>query len=115
MAFSLMAQEDAPPATAGRGRGGGRGGRGGGRGGTANLGRGPPGRGGCEKGNHYKQTATCHGEMSRLAGSHWFVPAVLREKGEELGPLIKSGRPQGNVGSGAVAEGTDISQICTCK
>jgi hypothetical protein len=53
--------------------------------------------------------------MSRLAGSHWFVPAVLREKGEELGPLIKSGRPQGNVGSGAVAEGTDISQICTCK
>jgi len=100
MAFSLAAQEEAPPTTAGRGRGGGRGGRGG-RGGTREfLGLGPaPDEAAAKKGEpFYKQNcATCHGENARGSQGPNLVRSVVvlhDEKGEELGPLIKSGRPQ---------------------
>jgi cytochrome c oxidase cbb3-type subunit III len=105
MASSLAAQEDAPPANAGRGRGGGRGGRGGGgRGGTREfLGLGPaPDEAAAKKGEPlYKQNcATCHGENARGSQGPNLVRSVAvlhDEKGEELGPLIKSGRPQGGM------------------
>ena len=97
---SLAAQEDVPPAAAGRGRGGGRGGRGA-RGGTREfLGLGPaPDEAAAKKGEPlYKQNcATCHGENARGSQAPNLVRSVVvlhDEKGEELGPLIKSGRPQ---------------------
>jgi cytochrome c oxidase cbb3-type subunit 3 len=105
MAFSLAAQEDAPPSAAGRGRGGGRGGRGGGgRGNTREfLGLGTaPDEAAAKKGEPlYKQNcATCHGENARGSQGPNLVRSVAvlhDEKGEELGPLIKSGRPQGGM------------------
>ncbi len=105
MAFSLAAQEDLPPGGAGRGRGGGRGGRGGGgRGGTREfLGLGAaPDEAAAKKGEPlYKQNcATCHGENARGSQGPNLVRSVVvlhDEKGEELGPLIKSGRPQGGM------------------
>lgn len=105
MAISLAAQEDVPPAGAGRGRGGGRGGRGGGgRGGTREfLGLGAaPDEAAAKKGEPlYKQNcATCHGENARGSQGPNLVRSVVvlhDEKGEELGPLIKSGRPQGGM------------------
>jgi cytochrome c oxidase cbb3-type subunit 3 len=107
MASSLVAQEDAPPA-AGRGAQGGRGGRGGrgggGRGGTREfLGLGPaPDEAAAKKGDPlYKQNcSTCHGETARGAQGPNLVRSVLvlhDEKGEEIGPVIKSGRPQGGM------------------
>ena len=102
MVFTLAAQEEAPPSTAGRGRGGGRGGRGGGgRSGTREfLGLGPaPDEAAAKKGEPlYKQNcATCHGENARGSQGPNLVRSVVvlhDEKGEELGPVIKSGRPQ---------------------
>ena len=102
---SLLAQEDAPP-TAGRGAQGGRGGRGGrgggGRGNTREfLGLGPaPDEAAAKKGEPlYKQNcATCHGENARGAQAPNLVRSVVvlhDEKGEEIGPVIKNGRPQG--------------------
>src|SRR6516164_2545071 len=107
-ASSLLAQEDAPPA-AGRGAQGGRGGRGGrggggGRGNTREfLGLGPaPDQAAAKKGEPvYKQNcSTCHGETARGAQGPNLVRSVLvlhDEKGEEIGPVIKNGRPQGGM------------------
>jgi cytochrome c oxidase cbb3-type subunit III len=95
----LPAQEDTPPA----GRGGGRGGRGGGgRGGTTRefLGLGPaPDQAAAKKGEPlYKQNCgTCHGETARGAQGPNLVRSVVvlhDEKGEEIGPVVKNGRPQ---------------------
>jgi mono/diheme cytochrome c family protein len=102
LAMNLAAQEDVPPAGAGRGRGGARGGRGGGgRGGTREfLGLGAaPDEAAAKKGEPlYKQNcATCHGENARGSQGPNLVRSVVvlhDEKGEELGPLIKGGRPQ---------------------
>jgi len=107
MAWSLLAQEDAPPG-AGRPTQGGRGGRGGrgggGRGGTREfLGLGPaPDEAAAKKGEPlYKQNcSTCHGETARGAQGPNLVRSVLvlhDEKGEEIGPVIKNGRPQGGM------------------
>src|SRR5579864_5208497 len=103
-ASSLQAQEDIPPA-AGRGAQGGRGGRGGrgggGRGNTREfLGLGPaPDEAAAKKGEPlYKQNcSTCHGETARGSQGPNLVRSVTvlhDEKGEEIGPVIKSGRPQ---------------------
>src|SRR5215471_8887794 len=96
----VCAQEDMPPA----GRGGGQGGRGGrgGRGGTTRefLGLGPaPDEAAAKKGEPvYKQNcATCHGERARGAQAPNLVRSVVvlhDEKGEEIGPVVKNGRPQ---------------------
>src|SRR5215472_18728398 len=87
------------------GRGGGRGGRGGrGPGGAAGtrafLGLGPaPDAVAAKKGEplYQQNCATCHGENARGAQGPNLVRSVTvlhDEKGEELAPLIKSGRPQ---------------------
>jgi cytochrome c oxidase cbb3-type subunit III len=106
-ASSLPAQEDAPP-PAGRGAQGGRGGRGGrgggGRGNTREfLGLGPaPDEAAARKGEPlYKQNcSTCHGEAARGAQGPNLVRSVLvlhDEKGEEIGPVVRNGRPQGGM------------------
>src|SRR5215813_11284201 len=95
----LLAQEDTPPA----GRGGGPGGRGG-RGGRAGstrefLGLGAaPDEAAAKKGEPlYKQNcATCHGQNARGAQGPNLVRSVVvlhDEKGEEISPVIKNGRP----------------------
>lgn len=97
----LLAQEDMPPAGRG-GRGGGRGGRGGGRGGSTRefLGLGPaPDEAAAKKGEPlYKQNCgTCHGETARGSQGPSLVRSVVvlhDEKAEEIGPVIKNGRPQ---------------------
>jgi cytochrome c oxidase cbb3-type subunit III len=94
----LLAQEDMPP-PGGRG-GGGRGGRGG-RGGSTRefLGLGPaPDEAAAKKGEPlYKQyCATCHGPNARGAQGPNLVRSVVvlhDEKGEEIGPVIKNGKP----------------------
>jgi mono/diheme cytochrome c family protein len=96
----LCAQEDMPPA----GRGGGQGGRGGrgGRAGTTRefLGLGAaPDEAAAKKGEPlYKQNCgTCHGPNARGAQGPNLVRSVVvlhDEKGEEIGPVIKNGRPQ---------------------
>lgn len=95
----LWAQEEV--GGAGGGRGGGRGGRGGGRGNTREfLGLGPaPDEASAKKGEPlYKQNCgTCHGETARGGQAPNLVRSVLvlhDEKGEEIGPVIKNGRPQ---------------------
>jgi cytochrome c oxidase cbb3-type subunit III len=96
----LVAQEDMPPGGRGAGQGG-RGGRGG-RGGTTRefLGLGPaPDEAAAKKGEPlYKQNCgTCHGENARGAQGPNLVRSVVvlhDEKGEEIGPVIKNGRPQ---------------------
>ena len=106
LAQSLRAQEDLPPAgrggaQGGRG-GGGRGGRSGGRGGTTRefLGLGPaPDEAAAKKGEPlYKQNCgTCHGDNARGAQGPNLVRSVTvlhDEKGEEIGPVVKNGRPQ---------------------
>jgi cytochrome c oxidase cbb3-type subunit 3 len=97
---SLLAQEEMPPA----GRGGAQGGRAGrgGRGGTTRefLGLGPaPDEAAAKKGEPlYKQyCATCHGENARGAQGPNLLRSVVvlhDEKGEEIGPVIRNGRPQ---------------------
>jgi mono/diheme cytochrome c family protein len=105
---SMPAQEpDAAGAGGGRGvgrggRGGGRAGRGGGQGaaGTRDfLGLGTaPDAVAAKKGEPlYKQNcSTCHGENARGAQGPNLVRSVSvlhDEKGEEIGPIVKSGRP----------------------
>lgn len=102
--FSLQAQEE--PAGGGgppRGPAGGRRGGGGGRGaqGTREfLGLGAaPDQAAATKGEPvYKQNCgTCHGQTARGAQAPSLVRSVVvlhDEKGEELGPVIKNGRPQ---------------------
>src|SRR5215471_19874796 len=117
---SLMAQEDAPPAGPGaQGGRGGRGGRGGGgRGNTREfLGLGPaPDEAAAKKGEPlYKQNcATCHGENARGSQGPNLVRSVAvlhDEKGEELGPLIKGGRPQGGMPGFPALSQEDIYNI----
>jgi len=102
---SLLAQEDMPPAGRGGAAGGrgGRGGRGGGggRGSTREfLGLGPaPDEAAAKKGEPlYKQNCgTCHGDNARGSQGPNLVRSVTvlhDEKGEEIGPVIKNGRPQ---------------------
>jgi len=101
VAPSLLAQEDIPPAGRGGAQGGGRCGRGG-RGGTTRefLGLGPaPDQAAAKKGEPlYKQNCgTCHGETARGAQGPNLVRSVVvlhDEKGEEIGPVVKNGRPQ---------------------
>src|SRR5690242_16916819 len=99
----LPAQEDVGgggPARGGRGgRGGGR--AGGGRGSTREfLGLGAaPDEAAAKKGEPvYKQNcAACHGENARGAQAPNLVRSVVvlhDEKGEEIGPVVKNGRPQ---------------------
>ena len=94
----ILAQEEMPPA----GRGGGPGGRGGrgGRGPTREfLGLGPaPDEAAAKKGEPlYKQyCSTCHGQNARGAQGPNLVRSVVvlhDEKGEEIGPVIKNGKP----------------------
>lgn len=102
----MSAQEPDAGGGGGRGgRGGGRGGRGGrgGAGGAAGtrefLGLGPaPDAAAAKKGEPlYKQNcATCHGDNARGAQAPSLVRSVTvlhDEKGEELGPVVKAGRP----------------------
>jgi cytochrome c oxidase cbb3-type subunit III len=122
LASGLAAQEDAPPA-AGRGAQGGRGGRGGrggggGRAGTREfLGLGTaPDEAAAKKGEPlYKQNcSTCHGETARGAQGPNLVRSVVvlhDEKGEEIGPVIKSGRPQGGMPGFANFSADDLYNI----
>ena len=94
------AQEETGGGPPAGGRGG-RGGRGGGRGNIREfLGLGtPPDAAAAKKGEPlYKQNcATCHGETARGAQAPSLVRSVLvlhDEKGAEIAPLIKNGRPQ---------------------
>jgi mono/diheme cytochrome c family protein len=113
----LCAQEDMPPA----GRGGGQGGRGGrgGRGGTTRefLGLGPaPDEAAAKKGEPlYKQScATCHGENARGAQGPNLVRSVVvlhDEKGEEIGPVIKNGRPQSGMPGFPAFSQDDLNNI----
>jgi len=104
VAPGLLAQEDIPPAGRG-GAQGGRGGRGGGRGGRGGstrefLGLGPaPDEAAAKKGEPlYKQNCgTCHGDTARGSQGPNLVRSVVvlhDEKGEEIGPVVKNGRPQ---------------------
>ena len=96
IALPLAAQE--MPAGGG---GGGRGGRGGNL--REFLGLGPaPDVAAAKKGEPlYKQNcATCHGENGRGAQAPNLVRSVLvlhDEKGEEIGPVIEKGRPEGGM------------------
>lgn len=113
-ALPLIAQEAPPPAP------GGRGGRGGGRGAASTrefLGLGPaPDAAAAAKGAPlYKQNcATCHGETAR--GSQG--PNLLRsivvlhdEKDEEIGPVIKKGRPDAGMPAFPSLSQDDIHNI----
>jgi cytochrome c oxidase cbb3-type subunit III len=116
----LWAQEDVAPARGGGGRGG-RGGRGGGRGGAEStrefLGLGPaPDAAAAKKGEPlYKlNCATCHGENARGAQGPNLVRSVTvlhDEKGEEIGPVIKNGRPQGGMPGFPNLSADDINNI----
>lgn len=93
----LKAQE--PDAAGGRdGRGGGRGGRGG-AGIREFLGLGPaPDAAAAKKGEplYQQNCATCHGENARGSQGPNLVRSVTvlhDEKGEEIGPVVKGGRP----------------------
>lgn len=99
LASALSAQEAPAPGPAG-----GRGGRGGGRGGAAAtrefLGLGPaPDAAAAAKGAPlYKQNCgTCHGETARGSQGPNLIRSMVvlhDEKDEEIGPIIKNGRPQ---------------------
>jgi mono/diheme cytochrome c family protein len=114
---SLTAQE--PEMGAAGGRGGGRGGRGGGgRGGTREfLGLGPaPDAAAAKKGEPlYKQNcATCHGENARGSQAPSLVRSVVvlhDEKDEEIGPVIRQGRPQGGMPGFPQLSADDIHNI----
>lgn len=106
---ALYAQEDGPPAGRG-GTQGGRGGRGGGRGGAGGargtrefLGLGPePDAAAAKKGEplYAENCGTCHGANARGAQAPNLVRSVVvlhDEKGEEIGPIVKNGRPQGGM------------------
>jgi mono/diheme cytochrome c family protein len=118
IALAAYAQEEGPPA--GGGGHGGRGGRGG-RGGAGAtrefLGLGPaPDEAAAKKGEPlYKQNcATCHGANARGAQGPNLVrsPIVLHdEKGEEIGPVLRSGRPQAGMPAYPNLSAEDINNI----
>ena len=114
-ASGTWAQEEAGGATAGRG---GRGGRGGGRGNLREfLGLGPaPDEAAAKKGESvYKQNCgTCHGETGRGGQAPSLVRSVLvlhDEKGEEIGPVIKNGRPQAGMPAFGGLSADDVNNI----
>ena len=114
MAWNVAAQDEPPPATAGRG--GGRGGRGGG--GTREfLGLGPaPDQAAAKKGEPlYKENcSTCHGENARGSQAPNLVRSTLvlhDEKGEEIGPVIKNGRPQAGMPAFPALSADDLYNI----
>jgi mono/diheme cytochrome c family protein len=114
-----LAQEDAPPPAARGGRGGGGGGGGGGGRGNIRefLGLGPaPDPVAAKKGEPlYKQNcSTCHGETARGAQAPSLVRSVVvlhDEKGEEIGPVIKNGRPQAGMPGFPNLSQDDINSI----
>jgi len=98
-AHAVAQEPDGPPAGGGRG---GRGGRGGG--GTREfLGLGPaPDAAAAKKGEplYQQNCATCHGENARGSQGPNLLRSVVvlhDEKDEEIGAVIKSGRPQGGM------------------
>src|SRR4051812_33656155 len=105
------------------GRAGGRGGRGGrggggGRGSTREfLGLGAaPDEAAAKKGEPvYKQNcATCHGESARGAQGPNLGRSVVvlhDEKGEEIGPVIKNGRPQAGMPGFPQLSADDINNV----
>ncbi len=100
--LSAAQEEAGPPAGGARGARGGRGGRG--SAGTREfLGLGPaPDAAAAKKGEPlYKQNCgTCHGETARGSQGPNLVRSVVvlhDENDEEIGPVIKSGRPQGGM------------------
>ena len=102
LAFGQEPEGGAPPAPGARGARGGR--RGGGAAGTREfLGLGPaPDAAEAKKGEPlYKQNcSTCHGENARGSQGPNLVRSVVvlhDEKDEEIGPVIKAGRPQGGM------------------
>jgi cytochrome c oxidase cbb3-type subunit 3 len=103
----------------GRGAGrGGRGGRGGARGSTREfLGLGPaPDEAAAKKGEPiYKQNcAACHGENARGAQGPNLVRSVVvlhDVKGEEIGPVIKNGRPQAGMPGFPNLSADDINNV----
>ncbi len=113
---TLSAQE---PEMGGGGGRGGRGGRGGGgRGNTREfLGLGPaPDAAAAKKGEPlYKQNcATCHGDNARGSQAPSLVRSVVvlhDEKDEEIGPVIKQGRPQGGMPAFPQLSADDIHNI----
>jgi len=114
-AMALIAQEGPPP-----GAPGGRGGRGGRGGATATrefLGLGPaPDATAAAKGAPlYKQNcATCHGENARGSQGPNLVRSTVvlhDEKDEEIGPIIKSGRPQAGMPAFPNLSAEDIHDI----
>lgn len=119
----IRAQEEGGGAPAGRGAPGGRGGRGGrggggGRGSTREfLGLGTaPDEAAAKKGEPvYKQNcATCHGETARGAQGPNLVRSVVvlhDEKGEEIGPVIKNGRPQAGMPGFPNLSAEDINNV----
>ena len=112
----LWAQEEGGGGAGGRG--GGRGGRGGGRGNLREfLGLGAaPDEAAAKKGEPlYKQNCgTCHGEAARGGQAPSLVRSVLvlhDEKGEEIGPVIKNGRPQAGMPAFASLSSDEIYNI----
>lgn len=112
----IWAQEEGGGAPAGRG---GRGGRGGGRNVREFLGLGPaPDAAAAKKGEPlYKENCgTCHGESARGAQAPSLVRSVVvlhDEKGNEIGPVVKNGRPQAGMpafGSLTADEVYDIAE-----
>jgi cytochrome c oxidase cbb3-type subunit III len=110
----------------GGGGGGGRGGRGGGRGARGAAGtrdflglgaNGPaPDEAAAKKGEPlYKQNCgACHGERARGAQAPNLVRSVVvlhDEKGEEIGPVIKNGRPQAGMPGFPNLSAEDIHNI----
>ncbi len=115
LGFSFVALAQEPPMTPpGGGRPGGRGGRGAIR---EFLGLGPaPDAAAAKLGEPlYKQNCgTCHGETGRGSQGPNLVrsTSVLHdEKGETIGPIVKSGRPQGGMPPFPALSDTDIYDI----
>ena len=116
LCLALCAQEE----PVGGGRGGGRGGRGG-RGGAQStrefLGLGPaPDEAAAKKGEplYQQNCAGCHGANARGAQAPNLVRSVVvlhDEKGEEIGPVIKNGRPQAGMPAFPNLSADDIHNI----
>lgn len=114
----MNGQEQVTPPPGGGGRGG-RGGRGGGgAAGTREfLGLGPaPDAAAAAKGAPlYKQNcATCHGETARGSQGPSLIRSVVvlhDEKDEEIGPVIRNGRPQGGMPGFPQLSADDIHAI----
>jgi len=114
----VRAQEEVGGGGAG-GRGAGRGGRGGGGRGNLRefLGLGPaPDEAAAKKGEPlYKQNCgTCHGDTARGSQAPSLVRSVVvlhDEKGQEIGPVIKNGRPQAGMPAFPSLSADDIYNI----